>query len=750
MSDAIKISVEPEVNFDPAIFATFQNAAVRAASNVVAATNRASKAQQTLGFNIQTTGTIATKTAAQVIAAQAAMTGATTAQTAARVAAIQTQINAINTLTQATQQLGNAAANVPRIQVAGKIAAAPSGMPTNKLVAGSQMNSAFSQGTSNVLGMAREVARGTGLDFDVSNSLQRNLGIGREAINLAVQGQVEDPKGTAQQIETQARQIALQTGGDVQDIIKALRKFHAYTGDLKQGMEQLGNIAASSVAYDTNITEMASLYAVITKYMGKSGTKQGVDKLVRTIATQGREGAVEIADQIKQDPKILVGSSQFGVTKTMLKAFGGDKTAAQAASALGLQQAIMGVSGESANQAGNAVKSFMETLTQGNAQKGFAKHGFDLFTKDENGKKVFKSLEEIISFAAGKAEQDPTLLRELMPNVRGRKVPQAFSRGAKEAYDESLSKGLTQKDAEEAAANVALQQIREAAIKFQEESGRMLDVQTVMTSEAGEVAKLQAQVRERMDQATKTIVDSVVNNLPTIDAGVKLFADGIAAAAEHPKLALVAAFSVPVLQQSVGNALGTALAPALGTIAAALGPFGIGILAVTAAMGLLMALTPEPGEDATPKPGEGAAGAPGNPNSSNGGTEGQGSTESKYVTAQQEALRLQFEQMKEQYGFTPAPGGFTKPDPGVSRDFKTEALEEQIRQLGQDRPIRVVIDSGAAGAPNREQGVIVELSIIISIEQSLVCSAVSIALLISFVISKVFLFSTTLYCIVKV
>jgi hypothetical protein len=705
VSETIKIPVEPEVKFDPSVFASFQNAAVRAASNVVAATNRASKAQQTLGFNIQTTGLHATKAAAQVVAAQQAMTGATQQQTARRIAAIQQQITAIQQLTEATKGLNQAAGSAPQINVIrpgrGGSGGSITTPPTNQLMAGNQISGAISRGTNNVLGIGREIGRGMGIDMDVSNSMQRNISINREATQLAIQGQATDVPGTAKNIESEARRIALATGANVEDIVKALRSFHAYTGDLKGGMDQLGNMAQSSVAYDTDIKDIASLYAVITKYMGKEGTKEGVDALVRTIATQGREGAVEVRDQIKQDPKILVGASQFGVTDSTLKAFGGDKRAAQAGVALGLQQAIMGVSGESANQSGNAVKSFMDTLSQKNTQEGMKKHGIDLFTQDkETGKKVYKPLEEIIPMMAAKMQEDPTFLREMMGNVRGRKVVQAFSSKGMQAYDDSLKGGNSKEEAEKAAATVVLQDIRDVGLKFQSALDRTGDVNNFLASEAGKTAQMQAEVREMLDQATKGIVTSIHDHRTQVDSAVKTFGSAISLAAEYPKSAAALAFSVPMLQQVLANAAAGALpsvfaaaAPALAAAAAGIAP----ALVVAAVGASIIALV-----------GAYDKGTVEDPQGADGGSN-QGDVEAK---AEQRAKDLAHENgWQDRFTAkppTPESEGFTsnpQAPAGVTIDIKYEKIKQAMSDaLRENQPQMPFPNS-----PLRQDGVSIEL-----------------------------------------
>lgn len=705
MSESIKIQVEPEVKLDPTVFASFQNAGVRAASMVVAATNRASKAQQTLGMNIQHTGVLALGAATQVANAQMIMTNATQAGTARRIQAIQNQIQAVNQLAQATQALNQAAGQSPQINITRGGRSAGTGgngmPPTNQLMLGNQMYGALRQGTSNVLGIGREVGRGMGFDLDVSNSMQRNLNINREATQLAIQGQSPDVKGTANDIETQARGIALQTGANVEDIIKGLRAFHAYTGDLKGGMDQLRNMSQSSVAFDTPMQDMASLYAVITKYMGNDATKEGVDALVRSLGTQGRMGAVELKDQIKQDPKILVNAQNFGVSDTSLKAYGGNKKAAQAGIALGLQQALMGVSAESAQQTGNAVKSFTDTITQKNAQEGFKKHGIDVFTKDkETGKKILKPLEELIPLAVGVAMKDPTIMRELMPNVRGRKAIQGLSGDARVAYDESLKAGKSEDQAELAAAAVALNQLRQAAYNFQTDAERMGDVSNFLASEAGQAAQAQAQIRETMDQATKAIILSVNKNLPDIESSIKGFAGVIGSAAEHPKTALAVAFAAPAVTQAIVNAAAAALpsafaavAPILAGAAAAAGPLIVGAIVAASVAALILALVPEK-----------------DPDTGEQGTEGgSGSTAEEKAAEARESSRNVEEAWAHRFDVPPAESeGFTGANPSpqnpVTVDFNYEKMKQAMSDALRDNPS----DTPFPNSPSRQDGVVVE------------------------------------------
>jgi hypothetical protein len=589
-----------------------QASAEKTFAAVAAAAVKAGMASQTaltgqLATQKKVTAAVNAAAGAQVVAMQ----GVAVAQQAQLQTMIQNQANyanrvvAMNKLIATTAQQATVAQTALRqVRVGsgggggGGPSLGPAGIPPGQgrlaaLITGSQLNGAFNKGISNVSGMGREVAQGMGISFDVGTSMQRNLSINREATQLAIQGNSKDVAGTAAEIETSARDIALKTGANVEDIVKGLRAFQAYTGDLAGGMNQLKNMSASSVAYDTPIEDMASLYAVITKYMGKDGTAAGVDALVRTIAMQGRAGAVEIRDQIKQDPKILVGASQFAVTPTQLKQYGGDKKAAQAAMALGLMQGIMGVSGESAQQSGNAVKSFMDSLSVEKNEKGMAKHGIDIYTKDpDTGRKVYKPITELIAAASAKMIEDPKFAREMMGNVRGRKVMQAFAPMAMQAYDDSIKSGTNPDEAVKAGAQAAFTEMNMIAAKFQDAAGRAADVENFLASEAGKAAQLQAKMREAMDQATKNIILSVEKNLPQIEAGMGLFGKLLSFGAQNPGLAVGGAVALPIAQQVAANAIGAAssqflvplLGPAASALASALG--GITLPAVAAAAAL--------------------------------------------------------------------------------------------------------------------------------------------------------------------
>jgi hypothetical protein len=707
--DEFIIPVRPEVEFDAAIFGKFEAVAARASKRVHA------QLSKSIPKKLPIPEMDYSKFVDSVNRGESAASDAVKRSAKRRLDTLRNEVierrNMLNEIKAINTEMGGVV-RIGGIQRSGG-GSAPRDRAADK-ISGSQFTTSLRQGTSNVLGIGREVSRGMGLDFDISNSMQRNLNVSRESTQLAIQGQASDVKGTAGDIEKRARTIALETGTNVEDIIKALRAFHAYTGDLAGGMAQLQNMSESSVAYDTDIKDISSLYAVITKYLGPSGTKEGVDALVRTISTQGREGAVEIRDQIKQDPKILVGASQFGVTDSTLKAFGGDKRAAQAGIALGLQQAIMGVSGESANQSGNAVKSFMDTLSQKNTQQGLQKHGIDIFTKDkQTGKKVYKPLEELIPEMVAKAQADPTYLREMMGNVRGRKVPQAFFAKGMQAYDDTIKSGGSQADAEKAAAAVTLNDIRDISHKFQDTLSRTNDVQNFLASEAGKAGLLQASIRENLDQATKHIATTISEHRPEIEAAVTEFAGAIKWASEQPKLAMAAAFSVPMFQQAAGNLLANAITP----IVAALGPFGIGILAVTALMGLFMATNKDNDPEELAKRDAAKNGAGG----ANGGTDvyvggREGARNSGYNIdnkAQSDEDRRAYKEAADLFmaTFKPTPGNVSGMDANSSQaqpKFDYEKMGAELDKALRNRPLQVDMVTRDP-APPRQTGVVVEL-----------------------------------------
>lgn len=259
-----------------------------------------------------------------------------------------------------------------------------------------------------------DVARGAGIDFSVQGMVSRNVGLQQQATDLSNSGFQAGAKGPngrrvdVAALTAQARAIGGQFGIDASEVLGGLAQYQKIAGDLDTGRQTLFQMAALSKATGTNLEDMAAATANVSNGLGDIPNKgEVIDEVMRTIAGQGKLGAVEISDMATQMARIAAAASnfsgnrakniqQFGALAQIARAEGGAPSAAEAARSMG---------------------GFANTLKKSARINAFKKEGIDVFT--DSSKTALKDPIELIKASLLATGGDLQRMNKLFMDVVG-------------------------------------------------------------------------------------------------------------------------------------------------------------------------------------------------------------------------------------------------------------------------------------------------------------------------------------------
>lgn len=427
----------------------------------------------------------------------------------------------------------------------------------------------------------RDVSAGLGIDFSVQGMVGRNVELERVATDLSNSGYQAGAAGpNGQRVDprtlmAQARGIGGQFGIDANEVLSGLVQYQKIAGDLDTGRQNLYQMAALAKATGTNLGEMAAATANVSNGLGDIPNKAAViDDVMRTIAGQGKLGAVEISDMAVQMARIAAAASNFsGDRSTNIKQFG---ALAQIARAEG--------GAPSAAEAARSMGGFANTLKKGARIKAFAKEGIDVFTDDT--KTQLKDPIELIKASLLATGGDLQRMNALFMDVVGARTVFGLQKtftGAGggqtgiEAVDKQIGRMMR--------AQMSKDEVKESAEK-------------ASNTDAARAAKFQ----NKLDQVSQGVMAKLVPALERAEPAILKFAETIGNvttwAVENPKTAIAAAISMSLARAGLETVLRSGIerlllgqvgaagvgsrAAALGSMAGKIGAAGtIAALAVT-------------------------------------------------------------------------------------------------------------------------------------------------------------------------
>lgn len=286
--------------------------------------------------------------------------------------------------------------------------------------AGSTIIGAGRMAGSFALDLARDVAMGAGVELDMGAHMRKNSELEGRAQDLSNSGYIAGDARNGKRVDKrelmeQALSVGKATGTDANAAIEGLIKFAGKTGDLATGREILKDLAIYSKATGTNMDDMVDAAGDVSSALGDVPNKGDKIRLVmRSIAAQGKLGAVEMKDLASQMAKLAANATQIegdvGENITLLGAFA--------------QEARQRGGASSATMAATSVAGLIGTFkTPARANAFTAATGKEVFNKQG----MLRNPEELVIEALRAKGMDPKGFKKIFANVQGARAVEGFA-----------------------------------------------------------------------------------------------------------------------------------------------------------------------------------------------------------------------------------------------------------------------------------------------------------------------------------
>lgn len=270
------------------------------------------------------------------------------------------------------------------------------------------------QAISMGLGAAENYASALGVDTSLAGHVQNAQALHSQAVSITNAGYIPGQSGAAGQLQDSAeilkelQEAGNKTATSFEKMGEGLRNYVGLTGDLETGRGVLTDLAKLAKATNADFGEMSQEAAEIANHMGDIPDKgSAVLAVMRTIAGQGKLGAVETKDLARQMAKIAANAGKFegGVAKNI-----GD---------LGIlaQEAKLEGGATSASQAATSVARFASGFATKATLKNWQAAGINPYT--DSSQKTLRSPLEIITDALHSTKGSLPALAQLFPSQQG-------------------------------------------------------------------------------------------------------------------------------------------------------------------------------------------------------------------------------------------------------------------------------------------------------------------------------------------
>jgi hypothetical protein len=435
----------------------------------------------------------------------------------------------------------------------------------------------LSQSYSNVagvarstLGVARDLGRGAGVDFDLSAALGRSGSTEKLAADVtnsafAAKGQ------SASRGDVEATIASIQAAGDAAkvsyaDAAAGLTEFVAKSADLDTGKEALGDLAKLARATGSNVRDLVSAAGDVNKELDGGADKgQRLMEVMRLVARQGALGSVEIRSlatymgRITGTAALFEGGREENIGKlgaiAQLAMKGGRVTAAEAT---------------------NTSASIFRDLTKPHAIEAFDKAGIGLFA--DKGKTKMRGPDEILMDVVSKSQGDVTKISDLMKNQVSRAAAISLAKIYSEAGGGAAGESAMRGEFKKYTTSMTGSQVESAAAL------------SMGTREAAA-----QDFNNRMEKIAASLGDKLLpafeKMTPTILAATDAWAGVVGWAAENPGMAITTAITASIAKAALGEVVTRAVVSGLAGKTSAMGGTGGGMIAGNLGSGLAIAAT---------------------------------------------------------------------------------------------------------------------------------------------------------------
>lgn len=364
-----------------------------------------------------------------------------------------------------------------------------------------------------------DVARGAGLNIDPTANIQKAMELQSNAIALSNSGYMAGDKGAngkrqdPNALMADVRNVGDQNAMGYGDVMSGLRSYVGLTGDLKTGRDTMAELAKLSKATGASFDDIASAAGNAANSIADGPDKAAqVLGVMRTVAGQGKLGAVEIKDMASQMAKLAATAGMFA----------GDRAQNMGLMGALAQEARQKGGAPSAAAAATAVGSFANIFSKAARLKQFNFAGVDVFERNEQGEKTgrIKAADSIIIDALrhstkGNTAADPEALSKMISDANAKKVVRGFETKYRDTF---LSTSGTHDEKVEAAT---------AAVKaeFEHLKNSSMGLGEVQDSFAAAMGSDESKVQSAQNEMEKAAGDFVVAVRPAATALIQFTTD---------------------------------------------------------------------------------------------------------------------------------------------------------------------------------------------------------------------------------
>jgi hypothetical protein len=411
----------------------------------------------------------------------------------------------------------------------------------------------FERLTTSGVRYASDFARSAGVQLDLGSAVGRAVDLRKMASELSNSAFMPGAKGpngqrvSSRELESLARDTGNMAGFDATETLGGLKDFVGKTGDLQTGRDLLKEMAVLAKATGTDLSDMISAAGDAANAidetpgaLAKGESKaQKIVGLMRTIAGQGKLGAVEISNLATQMAKLSASSS----------AFEGDQVANLADMGTLVQMARAKGGASSATSAATSVASFVGMIKTPARMREYEKATGQKIYNEDTGK--FKSVEEIVLSSLEATGANPERLKKIFANVQGERAVAGFATTYRDAGGGKA--GLDAVKAE--FAKYRKIQMGEGEIK-ESFNRRMSDYDSQVTLFNNKISEIGASLAERLLPQLNALA-------PTVVKVVGSFGDLLSWAAQNPFRAIVSALGVSIMKAGIESVLRSGIETAL-------------------------------------------------------------------------------------------------------------------------------------------------------------------------------------------
>lgn len=405
---------------------------------------------------------------------------------------------------------------------------------------------------------AMELARGIGLDLSPADAIQGSVSAERLATHISNTAIVEGDRRNAQRVApgalvSEAQGVGAQLGFRPEEVLGALEAYKKRTGDLATAREMLGSLGRIAAATGTALDQLFGTAGELSNQLTDVPPEQRakvIEDLVKSLAGQGKLGAVELEDLSRYGARIASTAGLYeGNVSDNIKQLG---ALAQASRAFG--------GADSAAMAATSVARLATTFKTSARVSAFKNQGIEVLNP-ETGQ--LRNPIELIKKALVATKDDPQEFNKLFMNIMGARGAEGLGNQFRQARVAALKSGMGEEGATQqglAAVDEFMKKMAEAALTEKQIQDNLKEVQKTYEFQVNE---LNIEFQKAASEFLREFMPALKEAGPAIKAFAKSLGDVATWVVENPKQAIAAGIGIAIARAGIESAFRTAIERAI-------------------------------------------------------------------------------------------------------------------------------------------------------------------------------------------